>query len=157
MFFIETKMTTQYFIVETHIGMVDESFYVPTTPPLKTEQAGLQYFETTCFQELDEEEVKPHLIHYLTEFMNHYNDVKELHGDFIQHDKTRNRYEKVIQYLDAKMQELNLLIIKNLSIAELLKKVVEIIHHMIPYNKKMYYRNELFISHISLVKGEYVN
>jgi hypothetical protein len=144
--------TTQYFVVEMHIGMVDESFYIPTTPPQKT---GLQYFETTCFQELDEEEVKPHLIHYLTRFTDHYNEVKESYGDFMGHDKTRKRCEKATQIINEKMQELNLSLI-NLSIAELLKRVVETIHYMIPYNKKLYYRNELFVSHISLVKGEYI-
>ena len=143
---------TQYFVVETHIGMVDESFYIPTTI-MQPEQTGLQYFETTCFQELDEEEVKPFLIHYLTEFINHYNDVKPT---ITGHEKTRKRCEKVIRYLEAKMHELNLLIQYNLSIAELSKVVVDFIHHMIPYNKKMYYRNELFVSHFNVAKGEYI-
>jgi len=134
--------------------MVDETFYIPTTASLNTEQTGLQYFETTCFQELDEEEVKPYLIHYLTELINHYNDVKSTTETG--HDKTSRRCEKVIQYLGAKMHELNLLIKYNLSIAELSKVVVDFIHHMIPYNKKMHYRNELFVSHFNVVKGEYI-
>jgi hypothetical protein len=113
----------------------------------------MRYFETTCSHELNEEEVKPHFINYLTQFMNHYNNVK-VKEDY----KKRNNvlYEKAVQYIHEKMQELNLLVIHNLSIAELSNIVLEIIHHLIPYNKKLYIWKEYFVSNISLVKGQYV-